>query len=674
MINFIFEDNPKTFKEHSSPQQYKMRLLSLLLCFTTLVGSLNAQDESVKKEIDTLLAKFPEYQRAETASLEITKALRQSEQNGFYKYGQLNYWMGESLLTQSHYDSAGAFYQQAITHLKKTKEESLLGRAYIGEGFVYNFRTLYNDALTSDLKAEKIFRRLGEKKMLARSLKRIGDDIFFGNNAKAPDAEAYYAESITISEAEKDTLNIIRGLNGISSVYTETRQYTKSEAVLNRAILLGEKTNCLRCLAISYSQFGINEHKRGRFENAIKAYKQEYNINKKLGIGYDQFFVYQNIAEALVELGRFDEALVYSDSSMRIAEADVSLTHIHDAYKVRYKALKGKGDTKQALYAFEKQMQFRDSIFSEEKDKIMSQMRTEYNLERKELQIADLENKNRINELEATSARQTQIGLIVFLALMVLLVGVLYNRYQLKQRTAKALDDKNQELQQLNSFKDKMFAVISHDLRNPVDAFSMLMESLSQNIAHASQEEMKEFLESMLASARDLKGLLNNLLEWSLVQIGKLPFNPKAFSIADASETSEGHVHGMAREANIAIHISPSKIQALADKNMVVIIVRNLLTNAIKFSGQGKRIDITTLVKDGMVVTAVKDEGVGMSPEELKNLFNTATSTETKNKQGKGAGIGLLLCKELAEKNSGHIYAESEEGKGSTFYLALPLA
>ncbi|MBN8577555.1 MAG: tetratricopeptide repeat protein [Cytophagales bacterium] len=652
-----------------------MKHLFAVTALSLFLSSLFAQDFTTEAEINKLLEKIPTAMKADASAtgLELRAALKKSELNGFYKFGQLSYWAGEILLSQASYDSAGSYFEQALPFLEKDQDEPVLGRAYIGMGYVLNFHSLFAQALDMDLKAEKIFRKMGDKKMLARSLKRIGDDIFFNDQSKAGNALSYYQESIALSEEEKDTLNIIRGLNSLSGVYSENGQHQKVATELKRAVALGKKINCLRCLAISYSQWGISEHKQGNYTEAIKLYRLEFDINKKMGADYDQFFVYQNIAEALVQLKRYDQALQYADSALRIAETEASLQHRHDSYMVAYTAYKGKGDAGNALKAFENQMQLRDSIFTEEREKIMSNLRAAYDLERKELQIEDLQNKNRISELEANSSRQRQLGLVVFLLLLLVVVGILYNRYQLKQRTTRALDEKNAELQRLNSFKDKMFAVISHDLRNPVDAFSTLMESLTQNLQHASQEELKEFLESMLHSARDLKGLLTNLLEWSLVQIGKLPFHPKPFSLAQAVQESIAHVQAMAEINNIALTATQADATVLADKNMVVIIIRNLLTNAIKFSVPGKAIYITTTLKPGAVLLAVRDEGIGMTTEEVTKLFhNNEDARSIGNSSAKGAGIGLLLCKELAEKNNGKIYAESALGTGSTFYLELP--
>ncbi len=653
----------------------QVKYLSVFLCLFLSAHALFAQDLTPQKKINELLLEMPGLLKTDIvgAKSRIAEALQLSQQSSDYKYGQLSYWMGEILLNRAQYDSAGLFYQKALPFLEKENDEAILGRAYIGAGYILNFQTRYNDALAFDLKAEKIFRKNGDRKMLARSLKRIGDDILFQDEKRDAEAMPYYEESIAISREEKDTINIIRGLNAVTTIYTSERNFRKLDEAMTQAITLAEKIKCLRCMAISYSQWGISEHKRGNYEEAIRKYKLEFEMNKKMGADYDQFFVYQNIAEAYYGLKRYDLTLAYSDSSLRIAETDVAWNHHHDVYEVRYKAYKAMNNAPKALAAYEKQMQFRDSIFSEEKERAMADMKAAYNLERKERQIEDLEKENLINELEATTARQWQYGLIIFLVLLAIVIAVLYNRYQLKQQTAKILSDKNLELNKLNSFKDSMFAVISHDLRNPVSAFSNLMESLHQNVQHATKEELQEFLQSTLQSARDLQSLLNNLLEWALVQIGRLPFQPHAITLAEVINESIRHVELMAGQKKIEIINETNGEVVFADKAMMTIVVRNLLSNAIKFSAERSQITITAKEIGNNIEMAIRDNGIGMRLEDINKLFKQEENTQSiGSSTEKGAGIGLLLCKDLMDKNSGVISAESVQGEGSVFYLQLP--
>jgi signal transduction histidine kinase len=649
----------------------KKTALLLLLCAPLL-----AQEFKFQGRINEFIGQLPELRKKKNDStfLSIDGWIKQSKINDSYKLGHLYFWKAEFQLDRAMYDSAGFYYQSSLPWLEKDADEATLGRAYIGAGYILNFQAKYSLAMAFNLKAEKIFRRIGDQKMLARSLKRLGDDLAL-QDSRAAEAKKYYQESIAISVAQKDTLNIIRATNALTTVFSAEKNYPAIDSALEKAVSLAKKINCLRCQAISFSQWGISDYEQGKFTSAIRRYKEEFEVNKLLGATYDQFFVYQNTSDAYIGLKNYDKAIQYSDSALKIVQTDVAWNHYFDVYQSRYNAYKGKGDLGKALIALEKQMQYKDSVLTESKEKALEELNASYNFERKERQINDLVQLNKVKTLEATAARQWQVGLGIILFLIIILVFVLYNRYHFKKKAAQILDAKNTELQKLNGFKDRMFAVISHDLRNPVDAFSTIIESLNQNLQHASKEELKEFLGSTLDSAKDLKSLLNNLLEWSLVQIGKLPFDPKLVPLKTIVQESVSHLESMASLKKISIVNSVEEELVLGDREMITIIIRNLVSNAIKFSPSGKVIELKSVAKNGNVTLSVIDEGVGMNSEELNKLFKQEENVRTiGSSSAKGAGIGLLLCKELTEKNAGKIYAESKPNKGSTFYLELPTA
>lgn len=424
----------------------------------------------------------------------------------------------------------------------------------------------------------------------------------------------------------------------------------------------------------TYYNIGSLQQLEGDFTNAVANFEKALMIAEKFK--EEEVSVSCLIAKAqiLLEQRKYALALPISEEALERSKPKGFLPKIIESLDIQYKLFKAQNSWREAALAQEQYIVFKDSLFNVQSKEKLATIETRYETEKKEQQIRDLEQANIIKDLEATTARQWQIGLVVFLVFLSVVVGILYNRYQLKQRTAKALDEKNGELQKLNGFKDRMFAVISHDLRNPVDAFSTIIESLNHNLQHASREELKEFLESTLKSARDLKSLLNNLLEWSLVQIGKLPFNPVSVSIHEVVAESTSHLEVMTMSKNIKIHNGVDLNQrVLADKGMLTIVLRNLLSNALKFSPEGKTVELSAQRSNGSVIIAVRDEGMGMTAEEASRLFKMEENTRSiGSSPEKGAGIGLLLCKELVDKNRGTISVQSTPGVGSTFYLALP--
>lgn len=567
-------------------------------------------------------------------------------------------------------DSALQIFEQALV-LATGKDSVLLPRIYNRFAQAYSMKGDYTKAARFLVQALKKAEVLKDTLALIDGNNNMGIDWMYQEEYEKALTYFYVAERLAAQS--HDSLRWGHALNnlGLTVGYMgrgkeELQYYTRAAAIFKNINELEGYANTI----LNTATLLTTEKK---YKEAEVLYKQALESYIQMDYANAQNMVFQGLAENARDAGNYMDALRYIRQALKISKAHGYETELASGLLITSDVFNKMKIFDSAFFYLEQHRLLRNEIFNSEKNKISAELEAQYKTELKEQQIKDLQQENTIKDLRATTARQWQIGLVVMIVLISVVLGVLYNRYQLKQRTAKTLDEKNAELQKLNSFKDKMFAVISHDLRNPVDAFSTLMESLTQNLHHASPEELKEFLESMLTSARDLKGLLNNLLEWSMVQIGKLPFDPKPFAVSQAMHESIGHVQAMADVHNINIIINQSEATAQADKNMVVIIIRNLLTNAIKFSAPGKTIRISATSKNGMVVLAVRDEGMGMTAEEVSKLFqNTDDARGIGNSSAKGAGIGLLLCKELAEKNNGKIYAESTPGLGSTFYLELP--
>ena len=187
-------------------------------------------------------------------------------------------------------------------------------------------------------------------------------------------------------------------------------------------------------------------------------------------------------------------------------------------------------------------------------------------------------------------------------------------------------------------------------------------------------EEIKEFIGHSYSGAKNLMALLENLLEWSRVQIGSISFTPSQLHVESIVDEIFSLFHQFAKTKNINLEKKIDEgTTVFADKNMLTTILRNLVSNGIKFTNDGGVIEISAGVRDNKTFIVVKDSGIGITEENLKKLFriDLSFSTPGTNKE-RGTGLGLLLCYELAQKNKGKISVESEVGKGTKFILTLP--
>ncbi|MCX6157316.1 MAG: PAS domain S-box protein [Ignavibacteriae bacterium] len=235
---------------------------------------------------------------------------------------------------------------------------------------------------------------------------------------------------------------------------------------------------------------------------------------------------------------------------------------------------------------------------------------------------------------------------------------------------------KNEELERINAEKDKFFAIIAHDLRSPFTGFLGFTDLLKSDLKSISLNELQSIVNNMSVSAHNLFALLTNLLEWSMMQRGLTAFNPIKISVKDAVENVSGVFYDIANNKEVSLNIDlPENVFIEADKTMLETILRNLISNALKFSNKGGSVTISAESNKKDVNISVKDTGIGMDDELKSQIFRIDKKSGRKGTANEpSTGLGLLLCKEFAEKNNGKITIKSEVGKGSEFIVTFPVA
>lgn len=239
------------------------------------------------------------------------------------------------------------------------------------------------------------------------------------------------------------------------------------------------------------------------------------------------------------------------------------------------------------------------------------------------------------------------------------------------------LDHKNQELVKINSIKDKLFTIISHDLRQPLLSLGVFLEVLKKLPDNLSQEKWSQFHSKVGASLHDVTNLLDNLLYWSQAQMGSREVELRQFKVNHLVNKNIELYRDSAAQKQI--QLSTESLQedpiVVCDENVLNLVMRNLLNNAIKYTDHNGQINVALELENGHLKISVRDTGVGMEPELIERLFEKQyhfTSPGTQNERG--TGLGLKLCKEFIEQQKGTISVESQPGVGSNFSFTIPLA
>ncbi len=254
----------------------------------------------------------------------------------------------------------------------------------------------------------------------------------------------------------------------------------------------------------------------------------------------------------------------------------------------------------------------------------------------------------------------------------------LYQITQILNEQTKVLTESEKRLKQLNATKDKFFSIIAHDLKNPLNNILQLSHLLKESYSPADNDEsnLDEIVTHLTTAAENTTKLLANLLDWAQFQRGHIKYDPQKMSLISINKQCFELLGSTAFAKNISLTSSiNSSIHVLADENMVLTLLRNLISNAIKFTPTNGTIKVSAVSKNKIIEICVSDSGVGIAKEKLDTVFLVTNSKSTYGTDGEhGTGLGLILCKEFVSKHKGEIWVESEPDKGSQFYFTLPSA
>jgi signal transduction histidine kinase/ligand-binding sensor domain-containing protein len=245
---------------------------------------------------------------------------------------------------------------------------------------------------------------------------------------------------------------------------------------------------------------------------------------------------------------------------------------------------------------------------------------------------------------------------------------------EIEKRTIE-LVKKNEELESANKAKAKFFSIISHDLRSPFSSVIGILDLLNEPGNGIDEAKKKELLGFAFVSAKNTFDLLETLLMWARSQMNQIVFKP-AFNDLAALLKNNIELKQLAargKEINL-INKVPSKLEAFYDNDMIHTVARNILGNALKFTNKGGDIVVSALISGGEAIVSIADTGVGMSADEMKNLFELGVKSKNGTQGERGTGLGLIICKEFVEKNGGKIWVTANEPQGTVFHFTLPLS
>jgi signal transduction histidine kinase len=434
---------------------------------------------------------------------------------------------------------------------------------------------------------------------------------------------------------------------------SENSQYGLSNALKYRAIL---------------------ELKAGNYESAIANLDSALQMKKKLKdfLGFSS--IYDTYGSTFIALKQYDRARDSLEIGLQHAIKNKQMKNKIDIDKNLSRVYEAMGDYQKAYKYKSQEANVADSIYSTKLTRNMIQLESLYEIESRESKIKLLEKENKLKEISLLRELTVRKLLIVIILFSIGIIFMYIYFFREKQKANLELKQSKQQVDDVNLTREKFFSIIAHDLRSPFNSILGLTKLLKDYGDTYDKEKIKEIINTIHDSTKLSYELLNNLLEWSRTQSNTISFSPEYFDLDHLISNIKKLLSTNAQDKQINIIIPEQEQRIFADKNMIHTIIRNLVSNAIKYSEIGGEIIVRYKQENNNILISITDQGMGISKSNINRLFKIDDPYYSDGTVGeKGTGLGLIICKEFVEKHNGKIWVESEISQGSTFFVSIPL-
>lgn len=609
-----------------------------------------------------------------------------------------------------------SFSEEAITLAENINKPYFKAIAYKSMGSLYHVNGDYSSALKLDNMGLESSLIAGDSSLIARAYNNVAHD--YHDLGEYDESYYYFTQGYKFAKVAKDSFIMAITIHNVGRVFKELGQYNRALDHLELSRKMSSRINDKEGEPYSLNEIGDVWLRQGHYDSALTALSTSLKEGRKLQLDGLLPKTMSNIAKVYRQKGEFVTALKYYDTTYTLysnnrdnfglAEVELGRGIVFQKQKRHDDALQSitksldlarkqnarileiqcfnqlsslwemKGDYKQSLEYFKKYKQLEDTLFSQDMQGKLLRDQIRFETESKDSQIAALSERQENTEDALKKQEFVRNILVVVMALSVILLISVYRSGRRRRQINTLLlrhqletEKRSEELERLNQVKDKFFSIISHDLRSPINALSGLLDLIDKGAVTA--DEMPKHIKELKARFNHTRALLNNLLDWTLLQMDKLNLQKAKIdikNIVDENIQLLGTIPG--KEIKLTNEVAPNTI-GFADSNTINLVIRNLITNAIKFTNDKGEVTVKAVSQGNEWVVSVKDNGIGMPTDVLRILFDkTAPYTTRGTANEKGTGLGLILCKEFVEKNGGKIWVESAEGYGSTFFFTLP--
>ena len=560
--------------------------------------------------------------------------------------------MGDLTIAMRH-------HQQALRIANECQDRTQIAYSYNNIGVVHRQASNYNLAFENVITAIRIFEGIGNQNGLAYAYVNLGN-IFYDQNIFS-EALKYYDKILAIREKQKDTIGLGQVLGLIANTYSKMNKTQEALNTYFQVEKICTQSQNKRGLAQTWNGIAKILSGQQKYNDAIEYRKKAADLFKDLNYVDETVITEGQLGILLAKTRNWGLGQKYINDALSFEPKIKSLEIRTELYRMsgEYYEIINRNDS--SLHYYKKYMALKDSALFNANIAKFAETEALY-LNEKTMR------ENQILSKDIEANKKQTIYLVLIILLVISLATGTYLRFRSIGRT-------NKKLNELNAMKDTFFRIIAHDLKSPFNAVFGYLSIMKCNYQNLSDEEKLFFINSIDGAVFKSYQLLEQLLLWSRSNTGKLKFNPVDIDIEKIINENIQLISPTAIQKEIQLEFhSAGSIIIKADEEMIKTVIRNLISNSIKFTNPGGKIEAATEIRQKQLYITIKDNGVGMTAEQSSNLFRidkAASTTGTKGEQG--TGLGLIICKEFIDKHNGKIFVESTKGAGTKFTIILPL-
>jgi signal transduction histidine kinase/CheY-like chemotaxis protein/Flp pilus assembly protein TadD len=582
--------------------------------------------------------------------------------------------MGQVQEEQNRFDSAIVLYSEAIQLFTAPSDHLDLAITHNERGICFENKGNYQAAYQDYLSALKIYEELHDQRGIANEYLNLGLIHEYRNELK--EAESYFRKALAINRSIKAEDGIASALNNLGIVYQQQKQYEEALVHFQQVLAIDMQNKDEQNIASSLNNIGTVTAEMGRHKEALEYYQQSAEIKSRLNDMIGLSNTYNNIASSLVSLSRLDEAESYLKRSEKLSRQYGFSNNIVETYEIYYKLHLARKNYEKALAYFQLFRATGDSIRNNENELAIHRMKNEYQLDKAN---AELNIKN--TQLEAE--QQSRVLYIIIILLLITVSFFLYlnskrirNLYKVLHAQHKDLIEAKEKAEEATKIKSQFLSVMSHEIRTPLNAIIGIANLLSDEIR---QDRHQENIRVLHSSSQNLMRLINDLLDLSKLEVGKMEIDQGKVGLKKVCENIREMFAVLAAEKGIVLRLDfdesiPATLRG--DDVKLSQAITNLVGNAIKFTQNGTVVLSLKLLythnDETAVAFSVTDTGIGIPKDKQQSIFDSfiQVSSDTNKKFG-GTGLGLSISKKLVEAMGGKLSVVSDVGKGSAFSFDL---